>query len=123
MNSFRQVSAIASRVGRTAVPLSLVTALIVGLICWFGGFRSWSQFGSGLQYAAMLLLILGGFGLLAGSSGLGWGRAMIPRPDFARALYQHRTDQLTRGSYEFRVGGAAAVMLYFFSRAVFDLLA
>jgi hypothetical protein len=122
MQRLRVVSAVGAQVARVALPIAATLALATALICWLARWRTWTQYAAGLQYAALAAFILGGFGLLAGS-GMGRARAMIPRPDYVKALYDHRSQQLDRATYEFLIGAMVAITLFLISRLVFGYAA
>lgn len=45
--------------------VDLGIALAVGVVCWFGGHRTWAAFGNGLIWAGVGAMILGGASVFA----------------------------------------------------------
>ncbi len=54
---------------RNIVLVDVVILIVVGLICWFGNWRSLPQFGSGLVYGGVAVFVLGTYGASGGSGG------------------------------------------------------
>ena len=46
----------------------LILFIVVGAVCWFMGWRTMSTFATGLMYAGMGAVILGGMSALGGNS-------------------------------------------------------
>ena len=45
-----------------------VLVIVVGAVCWFGGWRTMNTFATGLMYAGMGAMILGGLSAYGGNS-------------------------------------------------------
>jgi hypothetical protein len=60
--------------------------LVTGVVCWFAGWRSWSEYGTGLRYAAVCMFIIGCCWLRA-NTGLGKTGAAYHRPLIAQEKY------------------------------------
>jgi hypothetical protein len=51
--------------------LNVIIFVVIGLVCWFGGWRTLGDFGNGLTYAGLVVVATGGmhyFGGLANSA-------------------------------------------------------
>ena len=103
------------RVVRIAVPAAGIGAGAVGLLCWFANWRSWPQYATALQYAAIVAPIVGGVGLLS-SSGMGRGGGTPQRAEDAHLYHQHRDKTMDQETFFFLVGVLTAAILYALSK-------
>jgi len=107
------------RLARIALPIAVGLAVVVGVVCWFGGWRSLYEYATALQYAAIAVFIIGGFGLLASCSRL--GRKPLRLSDTS-ILYQQQLGQMDENLYHFCIGGLVAFVLYLFSSSIFSFV-
>ena len=99
-----------------SIPIAFGLAMLVGILCLIFGWRSFYEYATALQYAAMLTALLGGLGIMA--------EYMRPRlvthtPYAVSAQYKHRLGVIDSNAKLLTLGILVAVFLYFISKMFF----
>jgi hypothetical protein len=103
--------------------LNVVMLVVIGLVCWFGGWRTLGDFGNGLTYAGLLVMAAGGmryFGGIANGAnptmGLHSTNLREHHNRVVRAMGER--DSAFVGMLKFGTGGLVAMALGQLLRAV-----
>jgi hypothetical protein len=95
------------------VAVDVAIFIVTGLVCWFVGWRTFQQYGTGLVIASVVIVLLGSLSLLGGYSARGdfdyqygrsAGRSSIPE--------RNRLDIAdTFASFRFLIGASLVAVL------------
>lgn len=96
--------------------MAVAAGAIVGAVCRFRDGCTVHDYATGLQYGAMVVLILGGLGFVSDQRR---PRIVTHRPDDAVSQYKHRINLLDNNLYQFVAGTIAALILYLVSKGIF----
>jgi len=104
-----------------AFPIAFGLVILVGIICMIAGWMTIQDYATGLQYGAMVAIII--IGGLSFAGDFKRTSLVTQRPSDISAQYQYRISLFDNNIYQFLVGVLVAAILYLISKLLFQVAA